>query len=193
MIAIEIDAKQLKQLRKAVAKAGKQFPRELAAAVNKVAKKTKSNIGKDIRKTVNLKKEPSERPIKLRQTATAQKPTGVVGIDREQRLGLQHFGARHDKRGVSYKISKQGGRTRVDGAFMGPRPGTLAPRLNGGVFRRVGENRLPIIRLKGVSPYGAYAKNDLSKAETKLIQKNLRTEMQRRIDFNILRANGLNR
>ncbi len=100
------------------AKAGKQFPRELAAAVNKVAKKTRSNIGRDIRKTVNLKKEPSERPIKLRRTATAQQPTGIVGIDREQRLGLQHFGARHDKRGVSYKIAKQGGRKRVDGAFM---------------------------------------------------------------------------
>jgi hypothetical protein len=193
MISIEIDAKQLKQLRKAVAKAGKQFPRELAAAVNKVAKKTKGNIGKEIRKTVNLKKEPSERPIKLRRTATAQQPTGIVGIDREQRLGLQHFGARHDKRGVSYKIAKQGGRKRVDGAFMGPRPGTLAPKLNGGAFRREGESRLPIVKLKGVSPYGAYAKNDLSKAETKLIQSNLRTEMQRRIDFNILRANGLKR
>lgn len=193
MISIEIDARQLKQLRKAAESARKSFPRELAATVNKVIKRTKRNIGRDIRKMVNIKKEPSERPIKLKRTATAQSPTGIVGIDREKRLGLQHFGAKHDKVGVSYKIAKQGSRQRVPGAFMGPKPGVLAPALNGGVFKREGKKRLPIVKLKGVSPYGAYAKNDFSATEVVTIQKNLATEMQRRIAFNILRANGLKR
>jgi hypothetical protein len=191
MIGIEVDAKQLKRLREAVGKARKSLPRELAAAVNSVSKKTRLSIGREIRKTVNLKKDQAEKPIKITQTATAETPTAKVSLAKEVRLGLQHFGARHDNRGVSYKIQKQGGRKRVNGAFMGPRPGTLAPKLHGGVFKRVGKSRHPIIKLRGVSPYGAYAKNDLSEAEVKTINANLGKEMERRINLNILRANGL--
>jgi hypothetical protein len=74
---------------------------------------------------------------------------------------------------------------------MGPRPGVLAPRLNGGVFKRVGKSRNPIVKLYGVSPYGAYAKNDMSDIEVQFINKGLLTEMERRIKLNILRAEGL--
>jgi hypothetical protein len=191
MISIDIDAKQLKRLTEAVGKARKNFPRELAAAVNSVSKKTRISIGRRIRQTINLKKADAEKPIKIKKTATAQTPVGVVSIDRETRAGLQHFSARQNARGVSYKISKQGGRKLVAGAFMGPRPGVLAPKLNGGVFKRVGKSRQPIVKLYGVSPYGAYAKNNMSKAEVEFINKSLMTEMERRIKLNILRASGL--
>jgi hypothetical protein len=191
MIGIEVNAKQIKRLTEAVGKARKNFPRELAAAVNSVSKKTRISIGRRIRQTINLKKADAEKPIKIKKTATAQTPVGVVSIDRETRAGLQHFAARQNARGVSYKISKQGGRKLVAGAFMGPRPGVLAPKLNGGVFKRVGKSRQPIVKLYGVSPYGAYAKNNMSKAEVEFINKSLMTEMERRIKLNILRASGL--
>jgi hypothetical protein len=203
MISIDIDAKQLKRLRKATAMAGKKFPRELAAAVNSVAKKTRINIGRRIRQTINLKKAVAERPIKIKKVATAETPVGVVSIDRERREGLQHFGARQTGKGVTYKIDKRGGRKLVAGAFMGPRPGVLAPKLYGGVWKRQGEARKmtkgrhegrirqPIVKLYGVSPYGAYAKNDMSGFEVQFINKGLRTEMERRIKLNILRASGL--
>jgi hypothetical protein len=191
MIGIEVNAKQIKRLTEAVGKARKNFPRELAAAVNSVSKKTRISIGRRIRQTINLKKADAEKPIKIKKTATAQTPVGVVSIDRETRAGLQHFAARQNGRGVSYKISKQGGRKLVAGAFMGPRPGVLAPKLNGGVFKRVGKSRQPIVKLYGVSPYGAYAKNNMSKAEVEFINKSLMTEMERRIKLNILRASGL--
>ena len=191
MIGIEVNAKQIKRLTEAVGKARKNFPRELAAAVNSVSKKTRISIGRRIRQTINLKKADAEKPIKIKKTATAQAPVGVVSIDRETRAGLQHFAARQNARGVSYKISKQGGRKLVAGAFMGPRPGVLAPKLNGGVFKRVGKSRQPIVKLYGVSPYGAYAKNNMSKAEVEFINKSLMTEMERRIKLNILRASGL--
>jgi hypothetical protein len=191
MIGIEVNAKQIKRLTEAVGKARKNLPRELAAAVNSVSKKTRISIGRRIRQTINLKKADAEKPIKIKKTATAQAPVGVVSIDRETRAGLQHFAARQNARGVSYKISKQGGRKLVAGAFMGPRPGVLAPKLNGGVFKRVGKSRQPIVKLYGVSPYGAYAKNNMSKAEVEFINKSLMTEMERRIKLNILRASGL--
>ena len=191
MISIELDAKQLKRLVVATGKAKKKFPRELAAAINSVAKKTRIRIGRRIRETINLKKAIAERPIKIKKTATAETPVGVVSIDRERREGLQNFAARQNGKGVSYKIDKRGGRKLIAGAFMGPRPGVLAPKLHGGVFRRAGKSRHPIVKLYGVSPYGAYAKNDMSQVEVQFINKGLMTEMERRIKLNILRAEGL--
>jgi spore coat protein CotH len=56
VIAIEIKKDQLKMLHKAVQKAGKHFPRELAAAVNTVTKQTRTDIGKRIRGVMKIKK-----------------------------------------------------------------------------------------------------------------------------------------
>lgn len=191
MIEIQINAKQLKRLREAVGKSKKSIKKELAGAINATSKKTKLQVGRDIRKTVNLKKDEAERPLSLRATATETNLVAVVSLKKTKRLGLRHFGARQDKRGVSYKIGKTGGRSRVDGAFQGPRPGVMKMSWKGNAFKRVGKERLPIVMLKGVSAYGAYAKNDLEGPQVKEINKELSKQMERRINLNILRANGL--
>lgn len=191
MIAIEIDAVRLKQLREATDKAKKKFSKELAAAINAVSKKTKLEIGRDIRATVALKKEESEKPLSIRGQATEQNLKAIVTLKKTKRLGLRHFGARQDKRGVSYKISKKGGRSRVDGAFTGPKPGVVKISWQGNAFKRIGKARLPIVQLKGVSAYGAYAKNELSGPQVEAIEKELAKQMDRRIKLNVLRASGL--
>jgi hypothetical protein len=191
VIEIEINAKQLRRLREAVGKSKKNIKKELAGAINSTSKKTKLQVGRDIRKTVNLKKDEAERPLSLRATATEANLVAVVSLKKTPRLGLRHFGARQDKRGVSYKINKTGGRSRVNGAFQGPRPGVMKMNWKGNAFKRVGKERLPIVMLKGVSAFGAYAKNELEGPQVKEINKELSKQMERRINLNILRANGL--
>lgn len=191
MIEIEIKPNQLKRLREAVGKSKKNLKKELAGAINATSKKTKLQVGRDIRKTVNLKKDEAEKPLSLRATATESSLVAIVSLKKTKRLGLRHFGARQDKRGVSYKISKTGGRSRVNGAFQGPKPGVMKISWKGNAFKRVGKERLPIIMLKGVSAFGAYAKNDLEGPQVKEINKELSKQMERRINLNILRANGL--
>lgn len=191
MISIQIDAKQLTRLREATGEAKKSFTKEMSSAINAVSKKTKLQIGRDIRKTVALKKDESEKPISIRATATPQNLKAIVTLKKTKRLGLRHFGARQDKRGVSYKISKTGGRQRVDGAFQGPKPGVMKMSWRGNAFKRVGESRLPIVQLKGVSAYGAYAKNELAGPQVTAIESELTKQMERRINLNVLRANGL--
>ena len=61
----------------------------------------------------------------------------------------------------------------------------------GNAFKRVGASRLPIVMLKGVSAYGAYAKNELSGPQVEAINAELTKQMERRIKLNILRAEGL--
>lgn len=190
-ISIQIDTGQLKRLMRATERSGKKFPRELSAAINTVAKKTQVKIGKDVRSKVEMSVAESKKPLKTKQKASAQSPKAIVSIAKTRRLGLQHFKARQDKTGVTYKINKQGGRQRIEGAFQGPRPGVVKASWGGIVLARQGESRLPIVHQLGVSAFGVYAKNNMEKQQTKLIKQQLREQMERRIKLNILRAEGL--
>ena len=191
MIEIKIDAKQIKRLIEATGKAKKKFPKELAAAINDVSRKTKVKIGKDIRAVVAIKTAEAKKPISIKAKASAQQLSATVTLKKTKRLGLRHFGARQTKTGVSYKISKTSGRKSVAGAFQGPTPNIRKMSWRGNVFKRVGESRLPIIQLKGVSAFGAYAKNELSGPQVKTIEAELVKQMERRIKLNVLRASGL--
>ena len=191
MIEIKIDAKQLKALRESVGKAKSKFGRELAASVNAVGKKTKLDIGRNVRETIAIKKDESEKPLRISAKATAENPQVTVSLGKTKRLGLRHFGARQDKRGVSYKISKKGGRQRVNGAFQGPKPGAIKMSWKGNAFKRVGKERLPIVHLRAVSAFGAFAKNNFEKPMVKNIREQLAKQMDRRIKLNVLRASGL--
>ena len=190
-ISIEINADQLNRLSHAAIGAKKSLTKELAAAINAVSKKTKLEMGREIRATVNLKKDEAEKPLSIRAAASPQSLQAVVSLKKTPRLGLRHFGARQDKRGVSFKISKRGGRGRVDGAFMGPKPGAVKTSWRGNAFKRVGSGRLPIIQIKGVSAFGAYVKNNLTGPQVEAVNAELTKQIERRINFNVLRANGL--
>ena len=191
MISIEMNPRQLKKLREATGKAKKKFGKELAAAINAVSKKTKLEVGRDIRKTIAIKKDEAEKPLSIRAKASEHSMTSVVSLKKTKRLGLRHFGARQTKKGVSFRISKTGSRGFVAGAFQGPRPGVMKSSWKGNAFKRVGQSRLPIVMLKGVSAYGAYAKNELSGPQVETIKAELTKQMERRIKLNILRAEGL--
>ena len=191
MISIEINRGQLQQLAKAVSASGKKLTKEIAGAINQVSKKTKLEMGREIRKKVAIPKDEVEKPLSIRAQATEGNLSAVVSLKETKRLGLRHFAARQDKRGVSYKISKAGGRKRVNGAFQGPKPGVMKVGWKGNAFKRVGKSRLPIVQLKGVSAYGTYKKNEMAGPQVKTIEGELSKQLERRIKLNVLRASGL--
>ena len=191
MIAIEINAGQLKRLGEAAMAAKKSLTKELASAINAVSKKTRLQMGRAIRATVNMAKDEAEKPLSIRANATPGSLQAIVSLKKTKRLGLRHFGAKQDKRGVSYKIGKKGGRQRVDGAFMGPTPGAIRTKWKGNAFKRVGDKRLPIVQIKGVSAFGVYVKNNLEGPQAHVVTAELTKQIERRINLNVLRANGL--
>lgn len=191
MIGVEINAKQLTSLRKACGEAKKSFARELAAAINATAKDVRLKISRDIGSEITMPAKDIKARISTRDKATAKNPVAVVRLGWKKREGLQYFKARQTKVGVTYKISKKGGRGVVLGAFMGPSPGVQAPKLHGGVFKRAGKDRLPIIKLRAVSAAGAFVKNKHDAVMPGFIRQKLAAQMERRINLNVLRANGL--
>lgn len=191
MIGIEVNAKQLTALRKACGEAKKTFAKELAAAINATAKDVRLKISRDIGSEITMPAKDIKDRISTKDKATAQNPIAVVSLGWKKREGLQYFKARQTKTGVTYKISKKAGRGVVLGAFMGPSPGIFAPKLYGGVFKRVGKERLPIAKLRAVSAAGAFVKNKHDAVMPGFIQQKMLAQMERRINLNVLRANGL--
>jgi hypothetical protein len=203
MIGIEIDKAQMSRLTAAVIASGKKMSKEIAGTLNAVSKKTKLEMGREIRKRVAIPKDEVEKPLTIKTQAAPGSLFAVVSLKKTPRLGLRHFGAKQDKRGVSYKISKTGGRGRIDGAFMGPKPGVIRINWRGNVFVRVGpaqqmtkgryqgKMRQPIQQRFGVSAYGTYKKNELAGPQLKAIEDELFKQMERRINLNVLRASGL--
>ena len=195
MSEIFIDSTQFEKLSLAVAAAGKNLRKEMAAAVNATVKDAERKMARDIGAEITMKIGPRK--------ATEVNPQGSVSLWWSDREGLEHFKAKHIKSGVSYQISRKGGRGTVSGAFMGPKPGTLAPKLYGGVYKRVGAQRKLtkgrrqgkmgqlIVRLFGVSPAGVFMKNDMDQTLPFYLTGYLKHQMERRINLNVLRANGL--
>lgn len=190
MIGMSIDAKDVKRLQESLGKRAKRLPQELAVAVNAATKKGRSEINKEIRKELAVKAASLNRVLKQTKKATKASGTAQITLNKEQRLSLKDFGARQNKAGVSYKISPKKGRKLIAGGFMGPKPGVTAIKLRGNAFKRMGKTRLPIVKLMGASPWGAWHVNKLRTPMTKIIQAELKKQIERRIRFHVLKAQG---
>jgi hypothetical protein len=191
MIAIEIDAKKLKELRAAVDRAGKKFKTEFAAALNATAKKARGQINQKIRTEFIVKSSDLNKLIKVNRKATSQRLVSGVMLSKTARLPLRVFGARQIATGVTYRISKNEGRKLAAGAFQGPKPGAIKISWRGNVFKRLGKARLPIVKLMGASPWGVFTKRRMTPEQIRDIKDELAKQMDRRIKLNILRAEGL--
>lgn len=167
----------------------KNIPKELAIVSGKAAKRGKSIIAKAVTTELNVTQKVVKNHIAVK---TKVQETGAsVSLEKSKRISLRNFKAKQNKAGVRYKISKTGGKKTLPGGFMGPRPGTLATKLNGGVFKRIGKKRLPIGKAMGPSPWGVHKKQ---KQQQTQVKKELRTAYHKaavkRLKYQRLRKSG---
>lgn len=127
----------------------KAWPKQAALAVSRAANRTatsvRANVVKRIRQTIAVKAGTLKAQLFRISRATSSAPEAKVYIT-GRRLGLIEFGGRDTKkRGVTYRISRSGGRQVVPDAF-------IANTARGpAVMRRQGAPRLPLVFPKGVS------------------------------------------
>jgi hypothetical protein len=106
-------------------------------------------------------------------------------IYRKQRISLKYFKPKQHKKGVKVKVLKSAGRKLIPGAF-----GPDIAKLHGNVFKRKTKKRLPIRKLYGLSPWGAFRKTKSEARVHRLIEGKLRAEMIRVINYNTLKQSG---
>jgi len=187
---VTIDNAQIARMKAAIENTGKQLRKELAVAVNATAAKSKSIIAKQIGKELAVAQKDIKTTISQSRRAGELDISATVEVKKEKRLGLNKFGARQTKKGVSYKVSKSRGRSFIEGAFQGPKPGLMKASWRGNVFKRAGKSRLPIVKLKGPSTWGVFVvgkKIGPSAAET---EAELKKQVDRRIRFLLLKQAG---
>ncbi len=164
----------------------------LRDAANDTAKSVRAALSTSVRKLVNIKKKDLDRHLHIIRASGPTTTTAAVVAEKSARLPVKYFGARQTSSGVKFKISKDGkSKGFVASGFMGPKPGAVSLRLRGHAFVRGGKKRLPIVKLHGPSAWGVIVKNNITSPIVVIGQKELAKNIQRRLNLEVLRAQGL--
>ena len=188
-VNIRVPQSQIKRLNKLAVKYGKRgIEGEIYKALRKATTKTLSatsspqGMSQVIRKQLNVKASDLKKFLKKLKKPNRATMTSKVYIDSTGRLPLKHFGARQTKKGVTYKIEKQGKRKTALSAF-GVKP-KMIESLGGHAYRREeGAARLPIRKLWGISVWGFATKNRMEKQFAQIAKKRLKLEIKERIRY----------
>lgn len=133
----------------------KRTRRVIARAANYEGRKAYTAVKRAVRDQSSIPNAIVQRSMGFQQASTGFKggaagaATEVAIYGKGRELSLKVFGPRQQKEGVRAKVW---GRMKMHkGAFMGPRPGSLALSLKGHAFAREGKSRKPIRKLFGPS------------------------------------------
>ena len=190
MIEPSIPKRQLRRLEESIAGTKKKLPKEVAIAINKTTPAVTRAVAKAVQEHVKLpQKSIKEKMPKPKRASESQLHT-VVKLKQSNRFGLRHFNAKQNKAGVKYTVSKDSGRQFIAGAFQGPKPGVMKTSWKGNVFKRAGKKRLPIVHLRGPSPWGVFVKNNKRRSVVKIANAELKKQIQKRVQFNLFKKQG---
>lgn len=182
---VTVKAASVASLKAAIKDTTRKIRNEIRIAVNATAKKSKSITNKQIRSELaNTTSKTVFFTIKIHLSTSTDHPTARLEVKKTDRISLQHFGARQTRAGVTYQISKTRGRKLIKDAFIN------STKLHGGVFKRVGKSRLPIVKPRGVSPWGVMTKGKKTGPTKTETQAELDKQVQKRIRFITLKKTG---
>jgi hypothetical protein len=190
MIYARLDRKKIAELSEELGGNAKRLRKEIAIATNNAAKPVRKEMVRVVTQELAVKQAVVAKQVNIPKKATAESRGTIVRLKKSKQIPLKEFGARQTKKGVGYKISKRTGRKTINGAFQGPKPGTVAMRLGGHVFKRLGKSRLPIIKLFGPSPWGVFVKRKYKPEVVLLAKDRFREELDKRIRFHVLKKKG---
>lgn len=161
--------------------------KQFGIVVGKVGRRAESITAKDVTKELAVKQKTVKKEIRRKKKS---KTSVEVELSKSARIPLRDFGARQTRKGVSYRISKTSGRKVVHGAFQGPKPGIKHGKWNGRVFKRVGKSRLPIVQLRGPSPWGVVVHKNRLPSITAQVNDELKKQIAERIRYLKLKKSG---
>ncbi len=181
---VQVDRGQLAAVEARLQGIANGLPRALSGAVNDTVAKEKTNMSREIRAQVNIKKKDID-PRLTRTRATPGNPQASITLAKTSRLPLKYFGAKQTKRGVTYKIAKGASRSLLPSAF-----GPNIDRLGNHVYVRAGKDRLPIVKVMAISAWGAFVKNNLEAPTVADAERVLEHNLERRCRAVLLKSQG---
>lgn len=187
-VEVKVNKRQLRELEQALVKIPRGLNKVVSRAINKIAVSTRKKIVDRITANLNIRKgELKKRNMKLLR-ASYTKWRAILTIF-GRRIPLVQFISRKQialgglKRGISYKISKKSGTTRIRHGFLArarlDRIGAYVRKEVGG--ERVG--RLPIVELHGPSVPEVFEKiQEFSKA---LLERDIAGKLAKELETQV--------
>jgi len=144
-VKIEITKGSLKEASHVLRAIPRAMPRVMRRAINRTVDSAGTDLKRRVGKEITAKKSEIAKGISKRK-ASLSRLLGTIRA-RFYRPGLLGFaGTKQTKRGVTYRISRRGGRKRIEHGFI-----TRMQTGHRGVFVRKGAERLPIAEARGPS------------------------------------------
>jgi len=129
----------------------------MPGALNDVAKATRTQIKKRVSEKITLKSGSILKAIQITRGASLKEPSRIINVT-GKRPNLKFFGnAKQKKKGVGYRIRKDGKRATIKGAFTIAKYGAkVYNRVSYKAFINKRVDRLPIMGLHGPSVPAIY-------------------------------------
>lgn len=156
--------------------------RATAFAINDVLASARTQITRGVRSEINIKLKSLMRRIKLVK-ASEKRTYGGLFINEGRPPNLISFGAKQNKKGVTYKIGKSGPRQFIRSAFVNKANGAAL------VMQRTGAKRYPIKLLPGPSITEFIKQKKIDDTAVAMIREKLPGRIEAQIDRLIEQAN----
>lgn len=176
-VEIKYDEAKLRKIQKMLRDIPNAMPKVMSRAINRTSKSALAEIARKIAAEVKITQAAIKKGIKITK-ATYTRWQAWLDLH-TKRIPLIRFRAKPLKKGVSYQISKTGGRKKITEPA---RPFIQTMPISGhkGVFRRHTEKtkRLPIVQLFGPSLGGVFEgaagiAAEVQESTTKKLEKNI--------------------
>ena len=185
MINIRFSNRQLKKLEAALGDSKKQLGKMAARAINKTATKHKTQISKKLREYVKVNAKTAKESLNIPLKALEpNRLTATVVVNQTKKIGLNRFGAKQNKKGVRYQISK------TEKGFI--KGGFIVKKLGGHVFERLNPydskqtrkyNRALTSPKRGTTMFNVYENHKLEKWSKKETAKELKFQLDQQIKY----------
>jgi len=185
---IEAKSKGLSELIEGLNRASENLPREVYSAFNEAAKKTKKMMAVEVTNQIEHKLAQKIIKKQLKTIKDRKNLTVTVSLVKSWRVPLRDYGARQTKKGVTIANRGKGtGRTVYPHAFV-------VKKFGNHVYTRTQNGkgpRGPILKLKGVSPWGVLIKNKSAIATIVQVSKDeVKKQLADRIRYLNLKKQG---
>lgn len=161
---------------------GKVFPHASSAALNKLARRARSRISKEIRKDYHIKKKDLDQRMEIKRS-TAKTLTATLKVT-GKRIPLIAFKVKkQSRRSPLSVIVKKGTRIILPKAFM------AKMKFSTGVFMRKGSNRRDVRYLYGPDISDLVMSKHSQKLVDRLVNDDFPKLLQHEIEYRLSRAN----
>ena len=188
MISVSSPNREIRKQRERLKSIRGGFDKAFTRAAKPEATQGRTQISKCIRQNISIKASDLKPVLRVDR----HKKGASITLKENQRLSLRYFGATQNAKGVTYKMNKGSGRTFIEGAFQGPKPGAVKASWRGNVFKRVGKTRLPIQKLMGASAWGVFVVRKMYTPTRSSLMKKFNQRLRHEVDYLISKGAARN-